>query len=114
MAAVRAPCFTLARAAISKPLPRLNCTWHGARPRYLAHTSGIRNIHAVAASAVNEDAQPLPVIERGASKVYSSADEAVADIQSGSVILSSGFGLCGVPGTRIPDALLQLHTCEIS
>lgn len=31
------------------------------------------------------------------SKVWISAEEAVSDIKSGSVLLSSGFGLCGVP-----------------
>lgn len=36
---------------------------------------------------------------RGASKVYKNADEAVADIKSGSTILSAGFGLCGTAGT---------------
>ncbi|CAK7216465.1 hypothetical protein SBRCBS47491_002834 [Sporothrix bragantina] len=35
------------------------------------------------------------------SKVYKTADDAVADIQSGSVILSAGFGLSGVPETLI-------------
>jgi 3-oxoacid CoA-transferase len=30
--------------------------------------------------------------------VYKSAEDAVADIKSGSTILSSGFGLCGVAG----------------
>jgi 3-oxoacid CoA-transferase len=32
------------------------------------------------------------------SKLFKDADEAVSDIKSGSVMLSSGFGLCGVPG----------------
>ncbi|UNI22517.1 3-oxoacid CoA-transferase [Purpureocillium takamizusanense] len=35
------------------------------------------------------------------SKVLGSADEAVADVRSGSTILSSGFGLCGVAETLI-------------
>ncbi|OAQ67851.1 succinyl-CoA:3-ketoacid-coenzyme A transferase subunit A [Pochonia chlamydosporia 170] len=35
------------------------------------------------------------------SKVYGTADEAVADVKSGSTILSSGFGLCGVAETII-------------
>jgi len=39
-----------------------------------------------------------PIVERGASKLFKDADEAVADLKSGSVILSSGFGLCGVAG----------------
>ena len=35
---------------------------------------------------------------RGGSKLYQDADAAVADIKSGSVILSAGFGLCGTAG----------------
>ncbi|KAK4503211.1 hypothetical protein PRZ48_006639 [Zasmidium cellare] len=38
---------------------------------------------------------------RGKSKLYSSADEAVADIKSGSIVLSAGFGLCGTAETII-------------
>jgi 3-oxoacid CoA-transferase len=38
----------------------------------------------------------VPADGRGGSKVWKSADEAVADIRSGSVLLSSGFGLCGI------------------
>ncbi|KAK3058506.1 hypothetical protein LTR09_000070 [Extremus antarcticus] len=36
-----------------------------------------------------------------ASKVYASADEAVADIKSGSTLLSAGFGLCGTAETLV-------------
>jgi 3-oxoacid CoA-transferase len=42
-----------------------------------------------------------PTIDRSASKLYGSAHDAVADIQSGSTVLSSGFGLCGVAETII-------------
>ena len=42
-------------------------------------------------------AAPTPT--RGGSKVYKSADEAIADVEDGAVILSAGFGLCGVAGT---------------
>ncbi|PTU22342.1 hypothetical protein P175DRAFT_0490812 [Aspergillus ochraceoroseus IBT 24754] len=42
-----------------------------------------------------------PAIDRSASKLFKNADEAVADLQSGSTILSSGFGLCGVADTII-------------
>lgn len=38
---------------------------------------------------------------RGKSKIYASADEAVADIKSGSILLSAGFGLCGTAETII-------------
>ena len=53
--------------------------------RYFATTTGILKT----ATALSERS-------RGGSKVWASADEAVADIESGSVLLSSGFGLCGI------------------
>lgn len=37
------------------------------------------------------------------SKLFRDADAAVADVKSGSTILSSGFGLCGVAGTPCPE-----------
>jgi 3-oxoacid CoA-transferase len=49
-------------------------------------------------SAVTERA---PTIDRSKSKLFKDADEAVADIQSGSTVLSAGFGLCGVADTLI-------------
>ncbi|KAF2845663.1 succinyl-CoA:3-ketoacid-coenzyme A transferas-like protein [Plenodomus tracheiphilus IPT5] len=51
------------------------------------------NIRAISASA--------PKIDRSKSKLFKDADEAVADIQPGSTILSAGFGLCGVADTLI-------------
>lgn len=42
-----------------------------------------------------------PAPKRGVSKLYATADDAVADIQPGSTLLSSGFGLCGVAETLI-------------
>ncbi|KAG8886059.1 hypothetical protein FRB97_007935 [Tulasnella sp. 331] len=39
--------------------------------------------------------------ERRHSKIFTSADEAVADIKSGSTVLSGGFGLCGVADSLI-------------
>lgn len=42
-----------------------------------------------------------PSKTRGKRKVYDSVDEAVADIKSGSTILSAGFGLCGTAETII-------------
>ncbi|KAH8681727.1 coenzyme A transferase [Xylariales sp. PMI_506] len=44
---------------------------------------------------------PTPGGKRGGSKVFKSADDAIADIKDGSVILSAGFGLCGVAETLI-------------
>lgn len=46
-----------------------------------------------------QETHPSP--ERPKSKLYDSADEAVKDIKDGSVILSAGFGLCGVAQTLI-------------
>lgn len=40
----------------------------------------------------------VPAPERGLSKLFKDADAAVADLQSGSTILSAGFGLCGTAG----------------
>ncbi|KAF1942949.1 3-oxoacid CoA-transferase [Clathrospora elynae] len=42
-----------------------------------------------------------PIIDRSKSKVFKDADEAVADLQPGSTVLSAGFGLCGVADTLI-------------
>ncbi|KAE8833103.1 hypothetical protein HRS9139_04922 [Pyrenophora teres f. teres] len=42
-----------------------------------------------------------PTIDRSKSKLFKDADEAVADVQSGSTVLSAGFGLCGVADTLI-------------
>lgn len=36
-----------------------------------------------------------------ATKIYSSADHAIADVRSGSRLLVGGFGLCGIPETLI-------------
>lgn len=56
-------------------------------------------------------AQPLSVrllsttpLRAAHSKIFASADEAVKDIKSGSIVLSGGFGLCGTPDTLI-DAI---------
>jgi len=40
------------------------------------------------------------------NKVFSDADAALFDVQDGAVILSGGFGLCGIPENSI-DALLR-------
>ena len=47
------------------------------------------------------DSSSAPPVSRSGSKLYASADEAVADIKSGSTILSAGFGLCGTAETII-------------
>ncbi len=49
----------------------------------------------------DEKAPFTPTVSRGALKLFENADDAVADIKSGSTILSSGFGLCGTAGRPI-------------
>ncbi|KAF6799420.1 coenzyme a [Colletotrichum sojae] len=65
-----------------------------------ARAVGALSCRAIATTAVRRSAK-APAVKRGGSKLYASADEAVADIKSGSTILSSGFGLCGVADTII-------------
>ncbi|KAK0640493.1 Succinyl-CoA:3-ketoacid coenzyme A transferase 1 [Lasiodiplodia hormozganensis] len=53
-----------------------------------------------------KDASPsaaakAPSKNRGASKLYASADDAIADLKSGSTVLSAGFGVCGIAQTLI-------------
>ena len=73
------------------------------------HVSSMRYQQAaVANTSVKRD--PAPKIDRGASKIYEDADEAVADIQSGAMILSAGFGLCGTAGEIFRSLLpYRLH-----
>ncbi|RDW75846.1 succinyl-CoA:3-ketoacid-coenzyme A transferase-1 [Coleophoma crateriformis] len=52
-------------------------------------------------SSQSHDVSSAPKIVRGESKLFKSADEAVADLKSGSLVLSSGFGLCGTAETII-------------
>ncbi|KAK4940628.1 hypothetical protein LTR10_019258 [Elasticomyces elasticus] len=65
-------------------------------PRYF---SSARARWQEAASSQESDGQP--VIDRTRSKLFKDADEAVADLKSGSTILSAGFGLCGTAETII-------------
>ncbi|GMF81043.1 unnamed protein product [Aspergillus oryzae] len=54
----------------------------------------------------------MPTIDRAASKLFRNADEAVADLESGSTILSSGFGLCGVADTFLQDGQIPVRLDE--
>ncbi|KAL9084005.1 MAG: hypothetical protein Q9165_008281 [Trypethelium subeluteriae] len=63
---------------------------------------GLRQLQKSSTPSNNsEDTSLAPRKERGGSKLFKTADEAVADIKSGSTILSAGFGLCGVAETII-------------
>ncbi|KAK1624203.1 coenzyme A transferase [Colletotrichum phormii] len=65
-----------------------------------AKVLGVATCRGITTTPVRRS-QKATVTKRGSSKLYASADEAVADIKSGSTILSSGFGLCGVADTII-------------
>ncbi|KAI0016833.1 succinyl-CoA:3-ketoacid-coenzyme A transferase-like protein [Xylariomycetidae sp. FL0641] len=61
----------------------------------------VTTLHARFYSIDKPAPAPAPARPRGDSKVFGSADEALADVQDGAVVLSAGFGLCGVPQTLI-------------
>jgi 3-oxoacid CoA-transferase len=65
----------------------------------------IRSYIKLAESAPKHAQEPMlaPKPARGTSKVFKNADEAVADIKSGSTVLSAGFGLCGTAGENWPN-----------
>ncbi|KAK5108114.1 hypothetical protein LTR62_008768 [Meristemomyces frigidus] len=64
------------------------------------HSSSIRGFRS--AAFLSRDAQGgAPAKTRGQQKVFDSVDEAVADVKSGSTLLSAGFGLCGTAETII-------------
>ncbi|KAL1965497.1 hypothetical protein VTN77DRAFT_5753 [Rasamsonia byssochlamydoides] len=59
-----------------------------------------RQIRLFCTTTVTFLARPVDK-KRDAQKLFKSADDAVADLKSGSVILSAGFGLCGTAETLI-------------
>src|SRR5690349_17669519 len=67
----------------------------GPRPLTAAPPTRALNIHGIRNFSVTRNwrSAELPEEKRGGSKLWASADEAVADIESGSVLLSAGFGL---------------------
>ncbi|KAJ5538996.1 hypothetical protein N7513_007328 [Penicillium frequentans] len=94
MSALRISTASLSRKAITACRPRV----------YLGVRCNVRPVLPTVRSNYSTSAPRLslaPKVERGGSKVFKDADAAVADIKSGSTILSSGFGLCGVAETLI-------------
>ncbi|KAI1125525.1 succinyl-CoA:3-ketoacid-coenzyme A transferase subunit B [Nemania abortiva] len=76
---------------------RISCSWTAApsAPQHAARRiTQWRRCYSI-------DRAPAPLKTRGGSKVFRSADEAIADVKDGDVILSAGFGLCGVAETLI-------------
>lgn len=91
-----------------RPRAVLRVTLHDARaPIYslqqrarasLSYTKVHQNRGFRTSKAIWSANAPEASPKKSHSKLYKSADDAVADVQSGSTILSSGFGLCGVAG----------------
>lgn len=89
---------------------------HLAVPRSRQHfTPRLHNLRQLQTTAIRYDQQDanteakrdtVPKIVRGASKIFENADTAVADLKSGSTILSAGFGLCGTAGKNTPRCTL--------
>ncbi|OCL06818.1 succinyl-CoA:3-ketoacid-coenzyme A transferase [Glonium stellatum] len=100
MASYRAAALYLARAIAGPLRAGINKPLRCRIAQCLFTTPGSRYLHGTVPIRSQNYTSP-PRVERSASKLFSSADEAVADIQSGSTILSSGFGLCGVADTLI-------------
>lgn len=107
MATSRVSAMSMSRRIVTVCRPRLQlairCT-AVARPSL----KPVASIHCAKYSTAVEQPSLAPKIERGASKLFKNADEAVADIKSGSTILSAGFGLCGVAGR---EPLIHVLKC---
>ncbi|KAL2863117.1 3-oxoacid CoA-transferase [Aspergillus lucknowensis] len=99
MAALRVPALTLSRKATS--LSGAELCFRAYRRTCGEPRAPIARANYSISSTTSEQLIRAPVIDRAASKLLKNADEAVADLQSGSTILSSGFGLCGVADTLI-------------
>ncbi|KAJ6021471.1 hypothetical protein N7540_006975 [Penicillium herquei] len=98
MAALRVASASLSRKAITSCRPRV---YLGLRTSVRPLLPITRSIPHTYYSTTAPRLSLAPKIERGGSKVFKNADEAVADLKSGSTVLSSGFGLCGVAETLI-------------
>ncbi|PLB37210.1 3-oxoacid CoA-transferase [Aspergillus candidus] len=100
MATLHVPAQVLLRRTAIVARPRVLATAvPRARQRSLFRVTST-SIKAAYSTAPSVNSK-VPKIDRSASKLFKTADSAVADLQSGSLILSSGFGLCGVAETLI-------------
>ncbi|KAL7804853.1 hypothetical protein V8C44DRAFT_342455 [Trichoderma aethiopicum] len=92
------------KAALPRASPRCSRSLITAVSAQLLHTPRIQisvpRSRFLSTTALRFSQQQKSQV-RPKSKVVESADEAVADIKSGSVLLSSGFGLCGIAETLI-------------
>jgi 3-oxoacid CoA-transferase len=86
---------------VTRPWLQLGTCTYKASARPVLPTTNVRHVRY--STATPQQQTLAPKIERGASKLFRNADEAVADLKSGSTILSSGFGLCGVAGKYLSN-----------
>ncbi|PQE12917.1 hypothetical protein CJF30_00002807 [Rutstroemia sp. NJR-2017a BBW] len=80
------------------------------RSRDIRHFQTSRTLLEAPRNPYRDEESPAPKVIRGQSKVYKNADEAVADVKSGSTILSAGFGLCGTAEGKIAIELCPQGT----
>ncbi|KAI0188593.1 succinyl-CoA:3-ketoacid-coenzyme A transferase-like protein [Xylaria flabelliformis] len=78
---------------------RVSYRWTAAAPSRTSQYA--RSISQLRCYSIDRRLAPTKTTTRGGSKVFKSADEAIADVKDGDVILSAGFGLCGVAETLI-------------
>jgi hypothetical protein len=83
------------------PTTRSRCPTAQARVPRTTTRSYITSTESASKHVREPTLAPKPA--QGTSKVFKSADEAVADIKSGSTVLSAGFGLCGTAGENWPN-----------
>lgn len=72
--------------------------WISSRQQHVRCFTSSRSEWREALSQQQPSEEGQPLIDRTRSKLFKDADEAVADLKSGSTILSAGFGLCGTAG----------------
>jgi len=109
MASLRVTSTALSRRALTACKPRL---YVGLRGAVSVSSRPISRLPSLTSKYSTEAARPslAPKVERGGSKLFADADAAVADLKSGSTILSSGFGLCGVAGQSAFVAYIPMKT----
>lgn len=105
MATCRVASLHVSRRLISVARPRPQVTSRVRGPIVVSPGSWTTARIALSLYSTETKARPTlaPQVERGVSKLFKDADEAVADLKSGSTILSAGFGLCGVAGRNCTD-----------
>jgi 3-oxoacid CoA-transferase len=77
---------------IFRAAARASCLWAASRTQHSIGLAAPLRKYLPSLQVRNSSSR------KGGSKIFKSADGAIADVRDGSVILSAGFGLCGVAG----------------